>query len=88
MQRQLTGRQRWLVIIILTIAGIGSALLGNGGRILSVILIGTTLALLTGGFLNFCQTRGLKQGSSMLLSLVIATGYVLAILGSYGYFKG
>lgn len=88
MQQRLTVRQRWLVIIILTIVGITSALLGKWGRLLSVILIGVTLTVLTSGCLNFCQSRGLKQGSGMLLSLVIATGYVLIILGSYGYLHG
>ncbi|RRK11252.1 hypothetical protein D1831_03235 [Lactiplantibacillus garii] len=88
MQRQLTTRQRWLAIIILTAIGIGSALLGRWGRLLSVILIGVTLTVLMSGCLNFCQSRGFKQGSGMLLSLIIAAGYVLIILGSYGYLRG
>ncbi|CAM3070713.1 hypothetical protein [Lactiplantibacillus plajomi] len=88
MQRQLTRRQRWLAVIILTLIGIGSALLGKWGRLLSVVIVGVTLMILLSGCLKFCQSRGIKQGSGMLLSLVIAVGYVLMILGSYGYLRG
>ncbi|CAJ1225121.1 hypothetical protein [Lactiplantibacillus xiangfangensis] len=88
MRRQLATRQRWLVIILLTIVGIGCALFGRWGQLLSVILIGLTLTIVTSSCLNFCQSRGFKQGSGMLLSLIIVAGYILVILGSYGYLKG
>ncbi|ETY75450.1 hypothetical protein [Lactiplantibacillus fabifermentans] len=88
MKRQLTTQQRLIAVILFTFVGIGCALLGKWGRFLSVVLIGLTLALLTSGCLHFCKARGLKQGSGMLFSLIIATGYVLVILGSYGYFHG
>ncbi|MFC6293708.1 hypothetical protein ACFQH1_00385 [Lactiplantibacillus daoliensis] len=88
MQQKLTSRGRFALIVILTIISVGTALLGKWGRTASVILIGFALASLTSGCLRFCKARGLQQGSSMLFSLVIAAGYVLVILGSYGYFRG
>ncbi|BDZ29850.1 hypothetical protein RA086_01545 [Lactiplantibacillus sp. WILCCON 0030] len=88
MQQKLTGQRRLLLFVGLTIISIGCALLGKWGRTASVVLIGFALATLTSGCLRFCKARGFQQGSSMLLSLVIAAGYVLVILGSYGYFRG
>lgn len=89
MRRQLTNRQRLMLIVILTVISVPSALfLGHWGRLLSVILIGFALALLTNGCLRYCTAHDLRSSSSMLFSLLIATGYVLVILGSYGYFRG
>ncbi|AVK64325.1 hypothetical protein C5Z26_09445 [Lactobacillus sp. CBA3606] len=88
MQQRLTNQRRVLIIVVLTIISIGSALLGKWGCTLSAILIGIALATLTSGCLHFFKRLGLNQTSGMLFSLVIATGYVLAILGSYGYFRG
>ncbi|MFC6182545.1 hypothetical protein [Lactiplantibacillus daowaiensis] len=86
--QQPTNRHRWLMIIGLTIISVGCALLGKWGRTVSVILIGLALAALTSACLRFCRVRGFSQTSGMLWSLVIAAGYVLAILGSYDYFRG
>lgn len=85
MRRQLTNRQRWLVIVIATILGVGCALLSQWGQLFGVIAATLALMLLTSGCLTFCHRRGWQPGSGMLLALVTATGYVLVILGSYGY---
>lgn len=89
MQQKLTNKRRIILIVTLTIFSVACALLlGKWGRTLSVVMIGFALAALTSGCLRFCKARGFQQGSSMLFSLVIAAGYVLVILGSYGYFRG
>jgi len=88
MQQPLTKRYRWLIIVGLTVISIGCALLGKWGRTISVVLIGLALAGLTSGCLRFCKARGFSQISGMLWSLALAAGYVLAILGSYDYFRG
>ncbi|EIW15095.1 putative membrane protein [Lactiplantibacillus pentosus KCA1] len=85
MRRQLTNRQRWLVIIVATIVGVGCALLGQWGQLLGVVAAALALMLLTSGCLTFCHHRGWQPGSGMLLALAMATGYVIIILGSYGY---
>jgi len=85
MIQQLTGRQRWLIMISITILGVGFALLGKWGRLLSVVMIGYSLMIVTSSCLAFCRRHGFKPGSEMLLALGTAAGYVLLILGSYGY---
>lgn len=85
MYQQLTGRQRWLIIIVITILSVGCALLGKWGRLLSVVMIGFSLMIVTSGCLAFCRRHGFQPGSEMLLALSAAAGYVLFILGSYGY---
>ncbi|YAB13752.1 hypothetical protein ACT5GY_01570 [Lactiplantibacillus plantarum] len=65
--------------------GVGCALLGQWGQFFGVIAATFALMLLTSGCLTFCHRRGWQPGSGMLLALVTATGYVLVILGSYGY---
>lgn len=88
MRRQLTGRQRWLTIIVLTIIVIGTALLGKWGQLISTILVGITLGLVTNGSLHFCHRRGLTPGNGMVFSLLLAAGYILMILGGYGVLHG
>ncbi|MFB9769603.1 hypothetical protein [Lactiplantibacillus modestisalitolerans] len=88
MQRQLSRRQRWLIMIGLTLIGFSCALLGKWGRLVCVLLAGLTLALLTNSCLLFCHRRGFTLGSGMLFSLVVALSYLGLILGSYGYLRG
>jgi len=88
MQQPLTKHTRWLAIVGLTVMSIGCALLGKWGRTISAVLIGLSLAALTSSCLSFCKARGLSQAGGMVCSLLLAASYVLAILGSYGYFRG
>jgi len=85
MFQRLTGRHRWLIIILITVLGVGCALLGKWGRLLSVVMISFSLMIVTSGCLAFCRRHGFNPGSEMLLALGTAAGYVLLILGSYGY---
>lgn len=64
MRRQLTNRQRWLVIVIATILGVGCALLGQWGQFFGVIAATFALMLLTSGCLTFVITAGGNLGAA------------------------